>query len=251
MEMHLQDEMVQSTISMPMLESRNEETITTHAELSRKTRDLERLLLNLQQELAPVLSLPNELLSAIFEVLACDKSPTSPHIGILLSHVSRRFRDVAMNTRLLWTRIEVSLYTSFDMIIAYLQRSGSSPFDLRFGIDIDDDPDSEFESDVSLYTDREWETIVSYLNHCRRFSIRSNDLHFIEKLIDKLEAAKAPLLQSFRIECHNDFSNLQSCLVSCCKIIDGDAPALTGGLGFTSMFTSSHQHHLSYTLENR
>lgn len=226
--------------AVSVLENRIEKAKAAHAYLSRKTRDLAKLSRNLQSEcntlknqLAPVLSLPDELLGVIFEALSSDiiLMSDSPPIQISLSHVSRRFRHIAMSTRRLWTRIEVSLYTPFDMIISYLQRSRSFPFDLRFDIDAnqgsDSSSDSEFESDVSLYTDAEWKTIMSYMIYCRRFSARSNDPIVITDIIDRLHTVKAPLLQSFQIGCYDVNVDIRHYLASRRNIIDGGAPALT------------------------
>lgn len=66
-----------------VLERRIKETKVAHTYLSRKAHDMENLLLDLQKEhctlknqLAPVLSLPDELIRAIFEILASHRGST-------------------------------------------------------------------------------------------------------------------------------------------------------------------------------
>jgi hypothetical protein len=232
--MNVQNETVQGTISV--LGGRIEQIKTAHTYLLQKARDLEVLLQRLQNEhnalknqLSPVSSLPNELLSAVFEALASDMSPTSPPIEIVLSHVSRRFRGIAMNTRQLWTRIRVSLHTPFDMVVAYLGRSGTHPFDLFFDIDTNSDSgsvsDSDFDSDALLYNNSEWKTIMSYMTRCRRLSMLSDQPEIIHDMVENLHAIKAPLLQSIQIECY-DVENAPY-LDFYTTIIDGGAPALT------------------------
>src|ERR1700720_2371450 len=110
------------------------------------------------------------------------------------------------------------------MIIACLQRSGTSPFSLRIDIDMTHSSDSylESESDVSLYNDMEWLSIMSYMTWCHRFSARSN---IIDDMIDRLHAVRAPLLQSLQIECHGIETEFY--ISSHSNIIDSDAPVLT------------------------
>jgi F-box-like len=126
--MNIQYETINSTISM--IESRIEEVKVTPADLSWKIRDLEELQRGLHRErnslknqITFISSLPNELLGIIFEALAFKASPKSPPTEIMLSHVSQRFRNNATNTHLLWTQINISHRTPFDMVNAYLRRS--------------------------------------------------------------------------------------------------------------------------------
>src|SRR6266481_5601827 len=201
----MRNEAMQNAIST--LEGRIAETTTTRAYFLRITHGLEARLLSLRRQrdslknqIAPISSLPNELLSAIFEH-CYPPSPslrTGPPIEIVLSHINQRFRDIAMNTRLLWARIEVSLRTPFDKAIAYLQRSMTSPFDLY--IVIDTTLGSDLQSDP--YTISEWEIIMSYMARCRRLSARCSEPDVADDLINRLHMVNAPLLQSLRIECH-------------------------------------------------
>jgi hypothetical protein len=125
-----------------------------------------------------------------------------------------------MNTRLLWARIEVSFRTPFDKVIAYLQRSMTSPFDLY--IDIDTNLGSDLQLDP--YTISEWETIMSYMARCRRLSARCSEPDVADDLIKRLHMVNAPLLQSLRIECPY---GEESYMGPYRKIIDSGAPALT------------------------
>jgi hypothetical protein len=232
--MNMQDRTMGGAISA--LESRIEGTEAAHVYLCRKARDLEILLLQLKRErnalknqVAPVSSLPNELLVAVFEVLAFDASLRHPHIEIVLSHVNRRFRNIAIDTRMLWTLVTISRYTQFDMVITYLQRSGLSPFELRFDVggcsDSDSTLGSEIDDDVCLYSESEWKEIMSHIPRCRLFSARAVDPIFIYELTERLRAVKAPLLRSFRLECTSPYAEPYP--ASHFSIIDGGAPALT------------------------
>lgn len=118
-------------------------------------------------QMSPISSLPNELLGTIFEYgyLSSPSLRMRPRVEVVLSHVNQLFRDVAMNTRLLWTRIK-------GFAFAYLQRSGTYPFDLYLEIEMAVGlfSDSQLRPDSHLYTLSEWETIISYVARCRTFS---------------------------------------------------------------------------------
>ena len=192
------------------LEGQIAETMATHAYHLQIIHDVEARLLcmrrqrnSLKNQIVPISSLPNELLITIFEHCypPSPSSRTGPAIEIVLSHVNQRFRDIAMNARLLWSRIEVSFRTPFDKVIAYLQRSMNSPFDLYIDIDtnLGSRSDSQLDPDVHLYTISEWEIIMSYMARCRRLSARCNDPYIIDDLINGLHMVNAPLLQSLQI----------------------------------------------------
>jgi hypothetical protein len=218
------------------LEGRIAETTTTHAYFLRIIHGLEARLLSMRRQrnsltnqIAPISSLPNELLIAIFEH-CYPPSPslrTGPPIEIILSHVNQQFRGIAMNTRLFWARIEVSFRTPFDKVIAYLQRSRTSPFDLYFDIDthLGSGSDSQLDPDVHLYTISEWETIMSHMTRCRRLSARCNEPEVVDDMINRLHMVNAPLLQSLQIECH--YEDVEPHVGPYRKIIDSGAPALT------------------------
>ena len=230
------------------LEEKIAETRATLEYFTRTARGIKGRLLSLEtqrnsfkNQIAPISSLPNELLGAIFEYGHLSslslRTRTRPPIEMVLSHVNQRFRDVAMNTRLLWTRIEVFIRTHFNKVVAYFQRSRTYPFDLYLDIDVDDVspwPDSQLQPDSPIYTNSEWRTIISYMTRCREFSVRSNDLDVVDHIIVALQTVNAPLLRSLKIKCpyadqvfepHGPYR----------KIVEGGAPALTAvwleGLG--------------------
>ena len=184
---------------------------------------------SLTNQFAPILSLPNELLSAIFQQGHLH-SQKSPPIEIVMSHLNRRFRAVAMYTRLLWAKIDISSSTPFDKVYAYLHRSGRTAFDLSFNIDTKYgcpryslDPTSA----ALLFTDAEWGTIMSHMTRCRQFSARfdSDSSIILHDMVDRLREVNAPLLQTFQIE--SLYWVDEQYLEPHRKILNGGAPSLT------------------------
>ena len=84
---------------------------------------------------ALVASLPNEVLSFIFQAVFYSSLGESEQLPaeILLSQVTRHWRDVALSTPQLWTRIHFFSRESgkYQMSEAYLSRSGALPIDMR------------------------------------------------------------------------------------------------------------------------
>lgn len=95
---------------------------------------------HIHNQLAPISSLPNEMLSAIFEAgctLPPSGSPERP-FEILVSQISQRWRYIAINTPGLWTKITLKppcLPSSVDMATSYIQRSKVSALDIFVHID--------------------------------------------------------------------------------------------------------------------
>lgn len=96
----------------------------------------------------PVDRLPDEVLSAIFVLgirqlipaapppevrtsLLLIKTPAKQRFLRAISHVSRRWRTVALDTASLWTSIDVSYGTSLDQAKAFAARSKNLPLDVR------------------------------------------------------------------------------------------------------------------------
>ncbi|KIM86491.1 hypothetical protein PILCRDRAFT_327918 [Piloderma croceum F 1598] len=156
-------------------------------------------------------SLPNELLSFVFEHCYL-LSRADPPIEIVLSHLNRQFRAVAVNTRMLWARIDVFLTTHFDQVLAYLHRSGTLAFDLFFNIHTNPaGAQSEYdqESRFFLYNSTRWTLIMSHMIRCRRLTVRFDDngTKILHELVASLRTVRAPLLQSLQVETPYDIGD--------------------------------------------
>ncbi|KAF8911497.1 hypothetical protein CPB84DRAFT_921431 [Gymnopilus junonius] len=82
-----------------------------------------------------IATLPPELLAHTFSLsLPSRRFPTQVPFEVTLSHVSEFWRDVALNTPNLWTKINIYSPRSSGLITEYLRRSGQR---LLLDIDID------------------------------------------------------------------------------------------------------------------
>ena len=103
---------------------------------SKLTEAAENATINGQAEPEPkgIASLPPELLGLIFEMaLSKRRVQYKLPFEVVLSHVSRFWRAVAITTPVLWTRI--SIYSSrSNCADSYLQRSGQRLLDIRIDI---------------------------------------------------------------------------------------------------------------------
>src|SRR4051812_11182813 len=82
----------------------------------------------------PISSLPSELLSLIFQIANDSTSSRDilvPRIPVIVSLVSRLWRDVAINNPILWSRLTISTPWNPGAIEAILARSKECPLDLQ------------------------------------------------------------------------------------------------------------------------
>lgn len=107
-----------------ILDSR-EEALLRELEFVQQEREALRACRHLATaSLAPVHRLPHELLSAIFlqGTEGEDGDEESHHFPVLVSQVSRRWRDVAIGDPSLWRRINLASHT-FESLRLRLTRS--------------------------------------------------------------------------------------------------------------------------------
>jgi hypothetical protein len=145
--------------------------------------------------LAPISSLPNELLASIFEAgydppLLLQQRSGSCY-EIVVSQVTQHWRSVALGTPRLWSRIylDFSNVHYLDMVMLYLERSKALPLDLLIIVVVEVD-EEDYIPVRSL--------ISSHVGRMRRFQIVSNTREGVYHLINDLPPS-APLLQSMDI----------------------------------------------------
>jgi hypothetical protein len=166
--------------------------------------------------------LPNETLAAIFEAgLAITKQPyvvsSNPRrprrnkpFEILVSSVSRRWRNVALQTPQLWTdlRINVSKFTAGDMLDLHLSRSKSCLLDIAFTQLSQDerDPDSDFDTNNFTWCLKQ---LVPHATHWRQFVIEGMMVvPEASHLFSPLAGLYVPALERMVIDCYCDPSRV-------------------------------------------
>jgi hypothetical protein len=90
-------------------------------------------LAHLVNEASPISSLPNEILAMIFEARYSSSAYELP-FEILVTHITRRFRNIAISNPQLWNRIRITLNgnpAEKEVLSIYLSRSAALPLDLR------------------------------------------------------------------------------------------------------------------------
>lgn len=168
---------------------------------------LERLLRSSEGTRPNISILPVEILGMIFkEVIgesdACmeyQPTPFEPNKSewpvirpeLLISHVSRCWRALAIGTPSLWTYIRLYVKQSVDLVDLYLSRSRGLPLVIAFrqhfvcGIH----PRRAYTADYLRITT----TVLDHMHICCRLEIRTN-VH-VPELLDGLGRSRAPLLQ--------------------------------------------------------
>jgi hypothetical protein len=180
---------------LTLLAGRILETESARANALREFKRLDDLLTTMQTNFnklanraAPVYSIPNEILSAIFEA-ACFPRSRWPldFFEIKFSHVTHHWRDVAVNTPRLWTEIKVfGMKNSLDMVEAYLTRSKSIPLDMKVYLTI-----------RSQSTPSVIQAICSHVGRWRRLSVACGASHreLLSLLFRSLHSQSVPLLE--------------------------------------------------------
>lgn len=173
----------------------------------RKAARLEKLFQSSEGTHADISILPFEVLGMIFQETVgqpdawtgYQPSPSDPdkpewpvmRPELMISHVSKHWRTVAIGIPSLWTHIRLNVKQSVDLVNLYLTRSRGLPLVLAFrqhfvcGIH----PRQACAAAYSRIT----ATILNHMHICRRLEIRTNVP--IPELLDGLGRSHAPLLE--------------------------------------------------------
>jgi hypothetical protein len=149
-------------------------------------------------------NLPSEILSAIFEAGLTEtgerdhrswfdgsEQPTT-QFEILVSSVSRRWRNVALQTPRLWTVLVIDvLGLTHDLYDLYLHRSQMCPLDITLDYSY---RDSWGKSDC---VNRHLEQLVPHVDRWRRFIVRNGD---IGSQLSALSHLCAPVLEALVLD---------------------------------------------------
>ena len=200
-DVHMQDTTRNCQIDNIQTRRAQDEFLQRLEQLDRTLKDVKLQHDNLSiNRIVPVSSsesvLPNEILADIFEechALRMMYYPSyDPPVEITISHVSRRWRGVAINTSRLWTKIRILLSTKQDLIDTYLHRSNESRLDLLLYIKSQFPPFSQILAPV--YT-----AVISAAHRWERISVQSEEFYLLDQWFDALPPT-APLLTSIEVE---------------------------------------------------
>lgn len=155
---------------------------------------------------SPVLGVPYEILSYIFELahqeeLASLYPACAPTFPITISHVSRHFRIVAIQTLTLWTVIRVRDFEDprLDYLETCLQRSGTLPLSLLLNCTTPGSPPRSATMQVTIL-------IRSNLSRVERFAANFESSKAICRIVRKLDKP-APQLTSLKLSYWGDDDN--------------------------------------------
>ena len=118
------------------------------------------------QQSTPINSLADELLSQIFTLAthgSCDRYDAILY-PIIVSHVTHRWREVALSTSTLWTSIILthpSPWSQLSRTIAYLSRSRLRPLDLFLDFR---DPSWNWQEDMHSFSWKHMENVIRLLS---------------------------------------------------------------------------------------
>lgn len=198
------------------------------AELNMEFTEKQHEQKSLQNSIAPISSLPNELLAHIFNI----GHHALPHLRvpfeILVSHVNHHWRKVALGNVTIWARIRRHEFQRrLEPIALYLQRSQQIPIHLviHIGYEVRDRSDT----DESVEDESEWEDISPFcrmiephLPRCCRLAIRSANSAENSKILRCLISIRTPILWSIDLSLSMDHHHQEPL-----RILEGGAPSLT------------------------
>ncbi|KAF7978773.1 hypothetical protein HWV62_44814 [Athelia sp. TMB] len=159
---------------------------------------------------APTSNLPDEILAMIFEAGSCFGLPPKYHFGELVSHVSHRWRRIALTTPWLWAEIRVATKQSnfpwplmsgqleerpkigfkslTESVAHYLSRSKSIPVEIYFS----DFCDRDVAPDLLK--------ILGHHNgHFQSFNLFTRKSKNLEQILESVSHQEATLLESFSV----------------------------------------------------
>lgn len=192
-----------ASISIRLKEINTARTHLLHQleELDAESRALQVERKSIFNDNAVISALLNELLSNIFE-LGHDSQAPKDHFEILVSSVTKHWRDVALGTPKLWTIILCEVFEQqLERITLYLYRSKAATIDLRIVM--------RGMNSISQKDTRDlWQLLTAHFGRCHRLVVDAVDppgLRLLLKLLRHLRDVRAPLLRRIEISCSDEW----------------------------------------------
>ncbi|KAF7973099.1 hypothetical protein HWV62_16202 [Athelia sp. TMB] len=164
------------------------------ASLDAQSTELQRKYNRIHNDSSLIAVLPDEILSAIFLTAHAMLQHNQPPIEIQMSQITHHWRNVALDTPQLWSRIEHLKFTSL-----YLRRSKAVPFTLDLPATstpfaIGDESEDKLARDA-------FEQLPLHLSRCTSLKYHCKFQREILLLMRYLESAKAPRLLTLDLNC--------------------------------------------------
>ena len=152
---------------------------------------------NAKAKAAVISSLPEEILAIIFETghVASSVEKTNRPFEIRVSHVSQRWRNIALQTPRIWTNIcRVSYQQCLDSITAYLERSKAVTLDLYISTG---SQDGNLHEDIMIIPF--CQLINPHTCRFRRVSVTCGSQGELAEILQCISTSAAPHLESVDI----------------------------------------------------
>lgn len=174
---------------------------------------------SLHNDMAAISLLPVEILSLIFET-GHASSDVRDRFELLVSHVTRRWRSIAIGTPMLWTNITRGQgQMHFDLQAVYLARSKATHIHLTLYI--------ESEQRVgALYLSSLCHLIRPYLGRLRQLTVSADSRKGLVELLNCFSSASAPFLKSITIIWSGFGFGIRQAGNDTRRIFSGGAPSL-------------------------
>lgn len=163
--------------------------------------------MNTCQKRTPISSLSDDVLADIFKeciypkcIFDYDKMatfclPRGVPFEIMVSHVCRRWRHVAINLAALWSNIYVMPFQSPDLLETYLERSQKRLLDIVLSPNRHGQAGKEEDSSLALSLTM----LISHVERWRLFSIYSCSYRTIKEIVTAIRRLSAPKLVHFDV----------------------------------------------------
>jgi F-box-like len=152
---------------------------------------------------------PNELMCTIFDAFLPTGRTSKNMTPMVLSHVNRRWRELALGMPKLWSLIHISNYDS-DILADLFGRSNGLPVDIHFNI-----PSTQ--TLTRAKHGHLWNSIIliqRQIFRCRALTISATcETYQLFHRVFTLPS-KAPMLASIRLRCLHSCQNLEPCTFS-------------------------------------
>ena len=176
----------------------------------------------LRSDCAPVGSLPNEILVAIFEARP-SKFEDREGYAMGISQVSRLWRSIALSTPSLWNSIRVDFLFAgegqLSMLDLFIERSRKSPLDIVISLERDEDDHNWHEF---------WEQtekIFPLVSRWRTLLILGQIRNDVFGALHDLDRSKAPMLELFEVRIESPIE-AQTAFDEPLLLFQGGAPRL-------------------------